>query len=306
MSLRFGYRLWRALSRGARACLVVSAFAWFWSGALVLAWLILPLVAVCTRRPGAIDNGPFAGAAVNGAAVDSAALAASAFDIARTRNCQRAVGAAFRLFHWYMRVLGLLDARHLPSEVPPSAEAEPGRASAGVRGPVVMVANHPTLVDVTAILCAYPHACCMAGAKYATNPLFGRVLRLCGFINAGRDLTEISAGFNEAARRLNQGFDILVFPEGTRSPPHGLGLFQRGAFEIACRANVPIQPMLLRCEPSALTKDRPFWQQPDTTAILTIEPLPLVPMSHLWQNSRQLRQFIETRYRDQLSLDPPR
>ena len=70
------------MKRRARAILVTSAFAGFWGGALVLAWVVLPLVALAVRD-----------------------------EVRRIRACQRIVSATFRFFHAYMRALGLVDAR---------------------------------------------------------------------------------------------------------------------------------------------------------------------------------------------------
>lgn len=253
---------WR---RAIRVCLVTSAFAWFWGGAILLAWTVLPTVALFVRDP-----------------------------VRRIRACQRVVSATFRVFHAYMRVLGLLDANVVGDLERPTG------------GPVVIVANHTTLVDVTAILSRFAHACCLTKAAYVDHKLFGRLLRLSGFISAGTDMATRAAALKLAQERLVQGFDVLVFPEGTRSPPHDLLPFQRGAFEIACRANVPVVPLLLRCSPSALTRDRPFWKQPDTIAILTIEPRPPVDPSVTEYRGAALRRLVETSYREALGLSAAR
>jgi len=249
---------WR---RAIRVCLVTSAFGWFWGGAAVLAWTVLPLIALFVRDP-----------------------------VRRVRACQRVVSAAFRFFHGYMRVLGLLDAV-VVKELPRAAGT-----------PVVLVANHTTLVDVTAILSRFPHACCLASARYVDHWLFGRLLRLSGFISAGTDMATRASALQVAVQRLEQGFDVLVFPEGTRSPPHDLLPFQRGAFEIACRGHVPVVPLLLRCQPSALTRDRPFWRQPDRMAILTIEARPPFDPAEAGNKGSALRTRVETSYREVLGL----
>jgi 1-acyl-sn-glycerol-3-phosphate acyltransferase len=241
--------------------MVTSAFAWFWGGASLLAWSILPLIALFTRD-----------------------------EVRAIRRCQRVVSAAFRVFHGYMRLLGLLDA--VVVEQLPRIDGKP----------VVIVANHTTLVDVTAILSRHPHVCCLAKSAYVRHWLFGRLLRLSGFIAAGTDMETNAAALKAAGARLAQGFDVLVFPEGTRSPPNGLLPFQRGAFEIACRAGVPVAPLFLRCEPSALTRDRPFWKQPDHVAILTIEARPLVEPREAGDKGSALRSLVETSYRKAFGL----
>jgi 1-acyl-sn-glycerol-3-phosphate acyltransferase len=249
---------WR---RAIRVCMVTSSFVWFWGGAVVLAWTAFPAVALFVRDP-----------------------------VRRMRACQRLVSATFRVFHGYMRVLGLLDA------------VVTGEIERPMGGPVVLVANHTTLVDVTAILTRFTHACCLTKPAFVDHVLFGRLLRLSGFISAGTDTASRAAALKMAQERLEQGFDVLVFPEGTRSPPHDLLPFHRGAFEIACRARVPVVPLLLRCSPSALTRDRPFWKQPDTVAILTVEARAAVDPSVTEYRGAALRTRVETSYREALGL----
>ncbi len=207
--------------------------------------------------------------------------------VQRIRACQRVVSASFRFFHAYMRWMNLFEAAFV-NDIP--------RAP---RRPVVFVANHTTLVDVTAILSRLPHVCCMASSKYVDHPLFGRLLRLTGFIAAGHDVASHASALALATKRLEEGFDVLVFPEGTRSPPDGLLPFRRGAFEIACRAGAPVAPLVLRCKPSALTRDRPFWKQPDQMARLTIEARPWIEPG---ASSAALRTLVEDSYRKALEL----
>ena len=81
-----------------------------------------------------------------------------------------------------------------------------------------------------------------------------------------------AALMQEALRRFEVGLAVLIFPESTRSPPGGLHPFRRGAFELAVRAHVPLWPLLLTCDPPALSKGLPFWRQPDRVALLRVEP----------------------------------
>ncbi len=253
------WRLYRAL----RTVLVASAFAGFWVGAVLLAWLVLPATAAMARG-----------------------------EAARRRGCQGVVAASFRLFHGYMRALRLVDARRVGS-LPTSLGGRPA----------VLVANHTTLVDVTAILSSLPAGVCvLAKDLYLSNRFVGRLLRLCGFISAGSTLAERGAAVDEAVQRLGSGFHVLVFPEGTRSPEGHLHRFQRGAFEIACRAGAPVVPLVLRCDPSALRRGQRFWNQPDECARLTIEVGAAIDPAECGRNSRQMRRLVEERYRSWLGI----
>ena len=86
----------------------------------------------------------------------------------RQRRCQRIVQATFVLFHDYMTLIGVVgfDPRRAPRPLP--------------EGPFVLVTNHPTLVDVTALIAAYGELCVVAKPALFRNPLLGPLLRLCG------------------------------------------------------------------------------------------------------------------------------
>ena len=242
-----------------RTGLVASAFALFWSVAFVLAWLVFPLVALFQRD-----------------------------EVQRIRTCQSLLVGCFRFFHGYMRTLGLFDA-HLHFQIPRGT----------YEGPLVVVSNHTTLVDVTVILAVRPHTCCIVNPLYFNNALIGRAARLAGFIEGRSRAGDVTA-LEVAQKRLAQGFDVLVFPEGTRSPPGGLLPFHRGAFEIAKRAKVPVAPLLLRCTPSALTKGLSITQLPPTAAVLTVEPQPLVPTESFAGSSRDLCEAVHKSYHSAL------
>ncbi|HMG22425.1 MAG TPA: lysophospholipid acyltransferase family protein [Kofleriaceae bacterium] len=103
----------------------------------------------------------------------------------------------------------------------------------------------------------------------------------------------------DCADRLRMGFDVLVFPEGTRSPVGGqLYPFHRGAFELAARAKVPIVLLKLTCVPAVLSKGLPIWKVSDHIATLTIEPIDVIYPADGGIESRTLCREIEQRYRD--------
>jgi 1-acyl-sn-glycerol-3-phosphate acyltransferase len=251
----------RPLAQVFRGLLVASAFFWFWAGAAVLTWTMCPLATLLIRD-----------------------------ELRRWRFCQRVVKQTFRLFHGYMRALTLLEMR----AVGPFVE----RPS----GPIVVVANHPTLVDVTAILATFDDVCCVVKSSLMRSAAVGGLLRACGHIDGGDGDAMSGVGvMGEARRRLDADFAVLIFPEGTRSPPGGMHAFRRGAFELAARAGVPLWPLMLSCDPPALSKGVPFWRQPERVAHLRIEPGEVLAPS---SDARALRALVEGRYHKRIGVEP--
>lgn len=123
---------------------------------------------------------------------------------------------------------------------------------------MLVLANHPTLIDVVAIIACMPNANCVVKAALWDSVFLGGVMRATGYIRND----DSGALVADCADALHQGNNLVIFPEGTRTVP-GAGLkFQRGAAHIALAARVPILPVLLRCYPSTLTKDAPWYRIP--------------------------------------------
>jgi 1-acyl-sn-glycerol-3-phosphate acyltransferase len=246
--------------RIARVSVTAVFFVAFWAGSTLLSWVVLPLVRFRMRR---------------------------AEEVARIRRCQEIVSRGFLLFIDAMRWVRLhdLDLRTVP--VP-------------TRGTTSMiVANHPTLVDVTAVLVLYPHTCCVAKSVLFRNPMVGRLLRYCGHIEGGEDVSGMAgaAVLQQALDRLAMGLSVLIFPEGTRSPVRELGRFKRGAFEIAIRAGVPILPIFISCDPPSLMKGVAWYALPKATAEFRVGPLEPVPSDRWAGDSRAAASHFESMFR---------
>jgi len=181
----------------------------------------------------------------------------------RARRCRHVVGRAWMLFHDFMRVTRLhrYDPRRTALALP--------------AGPFVLVANHPTLIDVTAIVAAHPEIVFVVKRAMYRSPLLGRVLRSCGHIEAGDGGPFAGAAVMDSAlERLRAGVPVLIFPEGTRSPERSLHRFHAGAFQVAARAGVPLVPLLITCEPPTLMRDTPWYRVPERTVELRVTQLP--------------------------------
>ncbi len=226
------------IKAGALAIAAGACFFFFWLGSFILSWVVLPLVHLALRHRPPLE---------------------------RVRRCQDIVGHAFRLFIAGMRNLRVLvfRPRAVKLDLP--------------EGPFVMIANHPTLIDVTAIMGIHPRICCVAKTELFESALVGPLLRSCGHIEGGSGtLTDGAIVIGQAEERLKHGQPVLIFPEGTRSPAGGLGRFKPGAFEIALRAGVPIVQLLLTCEPATLMKGLTWYRLPKKTAMYNLTQLPTV------------------------------
>jgi 1-acyl-sn-glycerol-3-phosphate acyltransferase len=134
-----------------------------------------------------------------------------------------------------------------------------GLAGLAELGPCVIVANHPTLIDVVLLGSRLPQMDCIVNAGWAAHsPFLQRAIKLAGYVknDAGQSAVD------DCATRLARGRKVLVFPEGTRSPWGSFGKFQRGAAHIALATGAPVLAVTIRCRPRMLGSNRKWHDVP--------------------------------------------
>jgi 1-acyl-sn-glycerol-3-phosphate acyltransferase len=122
----------------------------------------------------------------------------------------------------------------------------------------LIVANHPTLLDVLILLAHVNQANCVVKSSLWRNPfvLFG--IRAANYIS-NYDTERLMRDCDLA---LGRGESLIIFPEATRSVP-GLPLvLQRGAANIALQSLATIQIVQIDCEPVFLSKKWPWYRIP--------------------------------------------
>jgi 1-acyl-sn-glycerol-3-phosphate acyltransferase len=122
----------------------------------------------------------------------------------------------------------------------------------------LIVANHPTLVDIVFLISRIKQANCIVKEKLWHNPFMRGPILNAGYISNG-DPEQMIA---ECVKWLQSGGSMIIFPEGTRSVPGKPCRFQRGAAAIALQANKIVTPVTLSCYPSTLTKAEQWYQIP--------------------------------------------
>lgn len=171
-------------------------------------------------------------------------------------------------------------------------------------GACVMVANHPGLFDVLFLIRHTPRLSVMVKSALVRRLPLGPIFRASGYV-VGPEPGRISvlSSLVQAIGVLRRGYPFLLFPEGGRSPVGELRAFKAGAFKMARKAGVPVQPVLLRNVPPFLPRGEPWYLPPRATSLLEIEFWEPLPPPQEGQE-REAARALEARYRDALGLGP--
>jgi len=111
----------------------------------------------------------------------------------------------------------------------------------------ILVANHYSYYDIPCILAAVPQPIrFMAKVSLFKIPIFGWSLARAGFIPIDRKNRRTAVkSFDLAAERIRRGNTIVIFPEEGRSRNREMRPFQRGAFLLAIKSELPVVPMAI-------------------------------------------------------------
>jgi 1-acyl-sn-glycerol-3-phosphate acyltransferase len=126
------------------------------------------------------------------------------------------------------------------------------------QGPLIVAANHPSLLDAVMIVSRLPNAVCVMKASLQDNILFGAAARLARYIRNDAPLEMIL----RAREELRRGAQLVIFPEGTRTVRFPVDACQSAVGLIASRAGVPVQTLLIEFSTPYLGKAWPLFRPP--------------------------------------------
>jgi 1-acyl-sn-glycerol-3-phosphate acyltransferase len=192
----------------------------------------------------------------------------------RRRVARSVIGWLFRLFIGLMAGLGGLSWRMSGMRA-----VAPGQAN-------VIVANHPTLIDVVFLIAHFPYADCVVKGSLWRNPFMSPTLRAADYVSNDSPVQMLE----ECIRRLKSGHSLILFPEATRGQPDEPLQFRPGAAAVAVRSGRPFLPVLIRCAPPVLGRGQPWWHVPARRPQFQLEVRAPIAVESLAGRSTSLRE----------------
>jgi len=118
--------------------------------------------------------------------------------------------------------------------------------------PAIIICNHTSFLDILLTLMLSPKIVLVTNDWVWNSPIFGKVVKYAGFFPASKG---IMAGIDDLKKRIEEGFSIVIFPEGTRSKDGKIGRFHKGAFYLAEQLQVDILPILIHGAADTIAKN---------------------------------------------------
>ncbi|CAM3653462.1 Acyltransferase [Pseudomonas reidholzensis] len=208
------------------------------------------------------------------------------------QRARRTIGWLFWRLVRFMRGSGVLTYEIIGAE----GLGRPGQ---------MIIANHPSLIDVVFLIGLVRNANCVVKQSLFANPFTRGPVREAQYLGNDGSMQM----FDAAAETLRQGQPLIIFPEGTRTPPGQAPAFHRGAAAIALRGAKIITPVTISVSPTTLTKNEPWYRIPprrvhvrlkvgadiDPASFSALGPAPLA--------SRRLNDYLHQYFIKELATD---
>jgi 1-acyl-sn-glycerol-3-phosphate acyltransferase len=166
---------------------------------------------------------------------------------------------------------------------------------------VIFVCNHQSSFDIYLIFMLFLPVHWVTKRSNFKIPLIGwhmQFMRSIGFERGDRRETLMMV--KECVKRLDEGVSLMIFPEGERAIDGRMKPFLGGAFAIAKRAKVPIQPLVLTGTYAIQPRGTPL-VNPASNVTLTV--LDLIPLDVV--ESKSADELSELAWQQMAAALPP-
>ncbi|HSD14648.1 MAG TPA: lysophospholipid acyltransferase family protein, partial [Flavobacterium sp.] len=117
--------------------------------------------------------------------------------------------------------------------------------------PSVIISNHTSFLDTLAIGMVTPKIIYLVNDWVYNSPIFGRVVKLAGYYPVSQG---VEGSVEHLREKVEQGYSLMVFPEGSRSDDGVINRFHKGAFYLAEHFNLDVLPVFIHGNSETLPK----------------------------------------------------
>ena len=157
-----------------------------------------------------------------------------------------------------------------------------------VRGKII-VSTHPTFIDIMILIGLYDNSLCLAKKELLNNIFLKNIIKNV-YIPNNVELDEFKKISTEV---LNDGYNIIIFPTGTRTVDGEDLKIHKGAAALQIASGADIVPVTIKCDYPFLQKGQPIYDASDRLITYTISQLNPIKLSDFDEKSEiKLRKAI--------------
>lgn len=158
------------------------------------------------------------------------------------------------------------------------------------RKPAVIISNHQSFLDILMSTAMHPNVVLLTNQWVYNSPVFGYVVKMADYYPVAEGVEDAIGKLRDKVR---EGYSIVVYPEGTRSPDANMRRFHKGAFYLAQELGLDILPAVIHGTAYTMSKGD-FLLKNGT---MTMKFLPRIkPDDKRWGDNYSARTKLVSRY----------
>ncbi len=161
-----------------------------------------------------------------------------------------------------------------------------------MKRPAVIISNHRSHIDLPLILMLHPKLIVLTTDWVWNNPFYGAIVKLC-------DYYPVSMGHDRIAElledKVKDGYSVLVFPEGTRSPDQRIQRFHKGGFYLAEKLGLDLLPIMIHGAGDVMPKGDNRLQE----GRITMRIMERIPPGEFGKSPRDMAKAAAAFYREE-------
>ncbi|ELR71286.1 hypothetical protein C900_02901 [Fulvivirga imtechensis AK7] len=169
-------------------------------------------------------------------------------------------------FHWLMMIF----SRFIIYVTANNKKTIIGKEHVNFNKPSVIISNHHSFIDILLLLMFDKKVVMVTNDWVYHSPFFGKAVQYADFIKASKG---IENQLDKIEGLINEGYSIIIYPEGTRSGTFQLRRFHKGAFYLAEHFQLDIQPVIIHGTSMVMPKGDDFYLK---NSDITVKFLPRI------------------------------
>lgn len=143
-------------------------------------------------------------------------------------------------------------------------------ASCSTVEPGIIVANHQSSLDIILLMAAFPKVKFFVADWVKNSPLFGPIAEYLGYYVRSEGY---EGSLTNLRKDIDQGWSLVIFPEGTRTTDGTIRRFHKGAFYLASQVNAPVTPVVFYGNWRIMPKNHCFTITRGLSVMQVLEPV---------------------------------